>query len=317
MSAVAGGLPERRHLEAFLAVVDHGGFTAAAHRLGKTPSAVAQALRQLERVVGAELFIRSARPFRLTAAGRAAEPIARRALRDLGMFSSVASTDPDTLTGRLTICTLSTMSAQPVAQLVGAYRARYRGVRVDITAPHTHSVTEVLVAVRTRHADIGITEFPVETRGLRAIEFDRQEFVAVLPPGTGREGRPITAAEFAAIGILVGPFFKTSTAYPLLESAFRGISDHITAIADHRPSLIHLVAEGVGATLVHGQQALVARQLGCETVHFEPALYRRAGLVHPGEDLSPTAAAFVRLCQEPPFRAATAPPPVRPGRPPR
>lgn len=57
-------------LPAFRAVATSGGFTAASGRLGMTPSAVSQKIRQLEAHLGAKLFERTSRSVRLTEAGR-------------------------------------------------------------------------------------------------------------------------------------------------------------------------------------------------------------------------------------------------------
>jgi DNA-binding transcriptional LysR family regulator len=58
-----------RSLEAFLAVVDTGSFTAAAKRLNKTQSAISQAIRQLEDDLGVVLINRGARVVSLTSSG--------------------------------------------------------------------------------------------------------------------------------------------------------------------------------------------------------------------------------------------------------
>ena len=60
---VLAGLP------VFRAVAVNGGFTAAAGRLGVTPSAVSQSIRALEEQVGTRLFARTSRSLRLTEAG--------------------------------------------------------------------------------------------------------------------------------------------------------------------------------------------------------------------------------------------------------
>ncbi|MBA1145424.1 LysR family transcriptional regulator, partial [Mesorhizobium sp. CCANP35] len=52
----------------FLAVAELRGFRAAATRLGVTPSAVSQAIRNLEARVGSPLFVRTTRSVNLTEA---------------------------------------------------------------------------------------------------------------------------------------------------------------------------------------------------------------------------------------------------------
>ncbi len=56
-------------IEVFLAVAEEGTISAAARRLGVSPSAVSQQLASVEASLGAVLFDRAARPFALTPAG--------------------------------------------------------------------------------------------------------------------------------------------------------------------------------------------------------------------------------------------------------
>jgi DNA-binding transcriptional LysR family regulator len=56
-------------LRAFLAVVEHGGFTAAAEHVGRTQSAVSLKIRKLEEALGKPVFVRNAHRTALTPAG--------------------------------------------------------------------------------------------------------------------------------------------------------------------------------------------------------------------------------------------------------
>jgi DNA-binding transcriptional LysR family regulator len=57
-------------LEIFVSVAQERGFSAAARKLGVSPSAVSQAVRALERRVGATLLVRTTRSVNLTEAGQ-------------------------------------------------------------------------------------------------------------------------------------------------------------------------------------------------------------------------------------------------------
>lgn len=72
-----------RHLETFLAIVDCGTLTAAAAQLYKTQGAVSQDLKALEGGLGLELIDRSGQRIRLTPAGQALLPMARRLLAEV------------------------------------------------------------------------------------------------------------------------------------------------------------------------------------------------------------------------------------------
>ena len=58
-----------RALEAFVAVVEAGGMTAAAKRLGTTQSAISQTIAHLEETLGVQVLDRAVRPPQPTAAG--------------------------------------------------------------------------------------------------------------------------------------------------------------------------------------------------------------------------------------------------------
>jgi DNA-binding transcriptional LysR family regulator len=65
-------------------VATSGGFTAASGRLGMTPSAVSQKIRQLESHLGVRLFERTSRSVRLTEAGQMLLDGTERPFSDLG-----------------------------------------------------------------------------------------------------------------------------------------------------------------------------------------------------------------------------------------
>src|SRR5919198_554175 len=77
-------------LRAFVAVVDAGGFSAAATDLGLSQSAVSHAVASLERTLAAPLVVRST-PVRTTALGDVILPHARTALAATDAIFDVAA----------------------------------------------------------------------------------------------------------------------------------------------------------------------------------------------------------------------------------
>lgn len=67
-------------LRSFVAVVDNGGFTRAAARLGRTQSTVSLQIKRLEDAIGHRVFVRDRREPRLTAEGELLLTYARRLL---------------------------------------------------------------------------------------------------------------------------------------------------------------------------------------------------------------------------------------------
>ena len=72
----------------FVAVVRHGGFSAAAKAVFRGQSRISEHVAELERVLGVQLFDRTAHPARLTPEGRTLLPQAEQILNRLGELSS-------------------------------------------------------------------------------------------------------------------------------------------------------------------------------------------------------------------------------------
>jgi len=81
---------DTRQLETLLAIVHHGGFTAAARALNITASAVSQQVVALEQELGTTLFDRSRRPPALTSKGAEMVRTARTMLQLANAAKSVA-----------------------------------------------------------------------------------------------------------------------------------------------------------------------------------------------------------------------------------
>lgn len=88
-------LPPLHALRAFEATARHLHFARAADELGLTPTAISHQVRQLEAIMGVELFRRFPRPVRLTAAGEMLFPVLRTALDQIaGTIAQLAVTAP-------------------------------------------------------------------------------------------------------------------------------------------------------------------------------------------------------------------------------
>src|ERR1700677_4830687 len=138
---------DSHRLRHFLAVVDHGGFTAAAQAVYVSQPALSLAVRDLEAELGVPLFVRNGRRVRLTAAGEALLGPARQVLRDLETGQAAVEAVAGLEAGNLTMASLPTLAADPLAPLVGSFRRRYPGVRIDLAAPEgTSELFDLVVA---------------------------------------------------------------------------------------------------------------------------------------------------------------------------
>lgn len=114
------------------AVVECGSITAAAQRLGYTPSAVSQQLRRLERDVGQPLLQRHARGMTPTDAGQVLAGHARRVARQL----DAAKADLDEIAGlrrgQLHLGTFPTVGASFVPIVVRRFQELFPSVALTV-----------------------------------------------------------------------------------------------------------------------------------------------------------------------------------------
>jgi len=282
---------DSRRLGIFLAVVDHGGFTAAGDALDISQPAVSQAVRELEVELGTPLFHRIGRRVTLTSAGEALVLPARQARHDLEVGRRAVEDVAGLSTGHLELACLPTLAIAPLAPLVGAFRSAHPGIRIRLADPG--STDELVGLVRSGHAEVGIVE-PVTGPGLRTIPLDRQEFLAVLPPGSSAPD-PLPLVQLAEFPLVAAPL-GTSTR-GLLEDALRRVGRGASVVVEaaQREALLPLIVDGAGAGLLPKPLAEVARALSCVVRTPRPAVTRSVVVLHRDGPLTPAARRFLEL----------------------
>ena len=284
-------------LRYFVAVVDDGGVTHAARRLHVAQPSLSQALRALERDVGADLLQRAGRGVRLTAAGEAFVGPARRVLRAIEEARDAVAGVVELRTGSVEIAALSTLAVDPMATLIGRFRERYPGIQVTVSEPE--SADGVTALVRSGACELGAAHLPVPGDELTALVLGDQELLFVLPPDAeSGDGRPLTARELAQTPLVVAPP-GTSTRM-LLEQALAavGVTPRIAVQTAAREAIVPLVLAGAGAALLPAALADEARRRGAVVRRARPAITRTVGLVHRRAPLPPAAAAFLALAAD-------------------
>ncbi len=310
-----------RRLTYFLAVVDHGGFTAAADEVDVSQPALSLAVKELERELGVALFDRVGRRVRLTAAGEALVGPARQALRDVETGRAAVAAVAGVRSGSLALASLPTLVADPLAELVGRFRRRYPGVVVDLAAPEDTS--DLVAMVRDGRCEAGITEIPEIPGDLVSRVIGSQALLLILPPGLGGWGNPIgeggvgvpeiegprtqdaVLPDLSLADLVRTPFVATpvgTSTRRLLDEGFAGAGaePRVAVVTAQRDAILPLVLAGAGAALVPEPIAAVARALGATVARPSPAVERTLALVHRTGTLAPAAARFVELATDKP-----------------
>ncbi len=285
---------DTRRLQHFVAVVDHGGFTAAAKATFVSQPALSLAVKELEADLGTPLFDRIGRRVQLTAAGTALLGPARQVLRDLETGRAAVIAVSGLESGVLSLACLPTLAADPTATLIGRFRRHYPGVRVDLAAPEDSR--DLFELVETGTSELGLTEALGIPNALEFTGLGSQELVFILPPGTA-SGITTSAAltDFEDTLFVASPE-GTSTRRLLDERLGSvGLEPKLAVVSAQRDAILPLVLAGAGAALVPESMALVAEQLGAVVARPDPPAVRELALVQRAGALSPAAARFAEL----------------------
>ena len=148
-------------MEVFVAVIETGGFSAAARQVRLSPSAVSKLIARLEARLGTRLFNRSTRQFQLTPEGCTFYEAAKRILADLSEAEQRAGVG-EKPAGRVRISTSASYFNHVLAPIVPQFMALYPAVTLDI------SLTDTLVDLLAERTDIAIRTGPLKTSSLIA-----------------------------------------------------------------------------------------------------------------------------------------------------
>jgi DNA-binding transcriptional LysR family regulator len=121
-----------RELNAFIAVVETGGFSAAARRTGESQSAVSKAVGALERRLGVALLHRSTRKVTLTDQGQRYYDRTKPLLDEIQVADGELTSSTLDVSGLVRIAAPSTFGRLHVLPLIPDLLARHPDLRVDL-----------------------------------------------------------------------------------------------------------------------------------------------------------------------------------------
>src|ERR1700679_228552 len=119
-------------LNAFIAVVEAGGFSAAARRTGDSQSAISKAIGELEKRLGVRLFNRSTRSVNLTDQGRRYYDRAKPLVEELDEADSELTSSTLNIAGQIRIAAAATFGRLHVLPLIPDLLSLHPGLQVDL-----------------------------------------------------------------------------------------------------------------------------------------------------------------------------------------
>jgi DNA-binding transcriptional LysR family regulator len=172
---------ELRQLEYFVAVAEEANFTRAAQRVHISQSGVSAQIRQLERELGHQLFDRSTRIARLTAAGAAALEPARAALAAASSMQEAVDEVAGLLRGRLSIGMVIGCTIRPLFIAMEKFHRDHPGVEIAVQEGNSDRMIDTVRSGELDVALIGAAGEPPD--GLEAMTIVSENLAALVPFG--------------------------------------------------------------------------------------------------------------------------------------
>jgi DNA-binding transcriptional LysR family regulator len=245
---------ELRQLEYFVAVAEEANFTRAAERVHISQSGVSAQVRALETELGAELFDRSARTARLTAAGMAALAHARAALDAADAVRHAVDDVNGLVRGRLTIGMITGCEVTPLFDALAAFRRAHPAIEMALQEDNSDRLIE---NVRSGSADIALVGVPGQPPdGLDAQVIVSEGLVALVPDAHPLAGKPrISLAALTAYGIVSLPLGTGIRAVLDQACAQAGLRREIALEASAPGAVADLAARGLGVAVLSASMA--------------------------------------------------------------
>jgi DNA-binding transcriptional LysR family regulator len=169
---------ELRHLRYFIAVAEELNFSRAAQRMHMAQPPLSAAIRQLERDLGVDLFVRTTREVKLTDAGAAFLEGARRTLADAERAAEDAKRAAAGELGQLRIAYSWSMRFETLPALGRAFRAGHPDV--ELLAQEMWNA-RMPAAFGSGSIDIAISLCPEIAAELELAPIRKEGIVALLP----------------------------------------------------------------------------------------------------------------------------------------
>lgn len=278
-------------LTAFVAVAEHGGFSAAAGQLHLTQPAISKRIALLEASLDARLFDRLGRQVLLTEAGRLLLPRAKQMLAEAEAARRAIDDLDQDIGGRLSLATSHHIGLHRLPPLLRRFSALHPRVALDLGFMDSE---QAYARVLHGSAELALTTLGPTQAPLRSTPIWNDPLHVVVAPDHPLATRAKVGLADLAAHPAVLPDTVTFT-HRIVANAFarRGLSLQLRMTTNYLETIKMLAAVGLAwtvlpRTMVDAQVRVLpvagvklSRQLGCT--------------VHGGRTLSRAAQAFIEL----------------------
>ncbi len=184
-------------MQIFIDIHEQGSLAAVARLRGVVPSAITQALQQLEELVGANLLIRSTRRMYLTAEGECFLADCKRIVADVEeAFERVA--DKGVLKGTVRVTTTNDFGRARLSPLIDHFLEKHPQVRIELV------LSDEVANLIEEHFDLAIRTGPLtDSRFKSKLLIRQRRLICAAPTYWARYGKPRYPTELVQHNCLV------------------------------------------------------------------------------------------------------------------
>lgn len=278
-------------LTAFVAVAEHGGFSAAAGQLHLTQPAISKRIALLEASLDARLFDRLGRQVLLTEAGRLLLPRAKQMLAEAEAARRAIDDLDQDIGGRLSLATSHHIGLHRLPPLLRRFSALHPRVALDLGFMDSE---QAYARVLHGSAELALTTLGPTQAPLRSTPIWNDPLHVVVAPDHPLATRAKVGLADLAAHPAVLPDAVTFT-HRIVANAFarRGLSLQLRMTTNYLETIKMLAAVGLAWTVL--PQTMVDAQVRVLPV-AGLKLSRQLGITtHGGRTLSRAAQAFIGL----------------------
>ena len=285
-------------MEAFVAVVDQGGFTDAARKLGMSKSAVSKHVSALEARLGARLLNRTTRRVNPTEIGLAYYDRATAVLSGASEADEMVGAMQSAPRGALRVSVPVSFGISQLSGLVGNFLEEYPDVSVNMV------LDDRFVELVAEGFDVAIRIGELADSTLRARKLAETRSVIVCSPSyIEKHGQPGSIDELSDHNLLHYSNLSTGNFWKL--RAKSGEERHVRVggrlTANNGESLMRAAESGLGIALIPSfilGDAVTTGRLVALNMGAEPAVLGIYAVYPPGRYTQPKLRAFIDFLAE-------------------
>ncbi len=262
-------MPTLRQLEYIVALADTGQFVEAARLCSVSQPALSKQVREVEDMLGIELFERTRPRVIVTRAGEEIVERARRLLAEARELVNAAGAFAGARQGTVRLGVIPTIAPYGLPGLL----AKFRRLFPDVSFAIHELQTEVLLGqLKSGAIDIGLLARPFDDQGLCGPDLIIEPFVLIAPTGHSLSiPEMIQPSEIAGASLILMEDGHCLREQAMEVCALAGAPPATTVTSASIATLVRMVESGLGATLlpasalrteVHVGQGLMARSFG-------------------------------------------------------